>query len=375
MTAVGKSDLPVNRLHQAMFAVASDLSLTVVLREIVESATTLVDAQYGALGVIGSDGRLTEFINTGFDDATVAAIGPLPKGLGILGRIIIDAEPLRLSDLTKHPDSFGFPPGHPAMHSFLGVPIRVRDEVFGNLYLCEKRSASEFSAEDESLAIALAAAAGVAIENARLHAKLQELVVFEERERIARDLHDKVIQRLFATGMSLQATERLVDEPEVARRLVQAVDDLDTTIREIRNTIFALHTPTIGLHVQIAAVVAEVDERLGVVTNLHVEGPIDLSVPPEVADHVPTVVREALTNAWHHGRGSTVDVVVRADADCMIRVVDNGTGITPDASAASDGCGLTNLASRAESLGGTLALTTRTGGGTVLEWKVPLGAS
>ena len=141
------------------------------------------------------------------------------------------------------------------------------------------------------------------------------------------------------------------------------------------NTIFALHAPTIGLHVQIAAVVAEVDERLGVETNLHVEGPIDLSVPPEVADHIPTVVREALTNAWRHGRGSAVDILVRADADCMVRVVDNGTGVTPAAGAASEGFGLTNLASRAESLGGTLRLSAAPGGGTVLEWNVPLGAS
>ena len=127
------------------------------------------------------------------------------------------------------------------MRSFLGVPIRVRDDVFGNLYLCEKSLGGEFTAEDETLAVTLASAAGVAIENARLHERLQTVVILEDRERIARDLHDKVIQQLFATGMSLQAAERLVDDDGIARRLATAVDDLDATIREIRNTIFALH--------------------------------------------------------------------------------------------------------------------------------------
>ncbi|MBK5289252.1 MAG: GAF domain-containing protein, partial [Acidimicrobiia bacterium] len=254
-----------------MLAVASDLSLSVVLRRIVESATVLVDAQYGALGVIGADGHLSEFVNTGLDDATTAAIGHLPEGKGILGRLITDPGPLRLRDLSQHPDSSGFPPNHPPMHSFLGVPIRVRDEVFGNLYLCEKRSADQFTVEDEMLAITLASAAGVAIENARLHERLQTVAVLEDRERIARDLHDKVIQQLFATGMSLQGAERAVEDDALARRLAQAVDDLDNTIREIRNTIFALHAPTVGLHTELGAVVAELNDRLNAVVTLHVE--------------------------------------------------------------------------------------------------------
>lgn len=357
-----------------MLAVASDLSLPVVLRRITESATALVDAKYGALGVIGADGGLAEFVNTGLDPEAIARIGPLPEGRGILGRLITDPAPLRLRDLTMHPDSFGFPPGHPPMTSFLGVPIRVRDEVFGNLYLCDKRAADEFTAEDQTLAVTLASAAGVAIENARLHERLQSVVILEDRERIARDLHDKVIQQLFATGMSLQSAERLATDDAVARRVSQAVDDLDATIREIRNTIFALHAPTIGLHAELTAVVADLNERLGSRAMLHTEGPIDRAVPPAVADHLTAVVREAITNAHRHGNATHIDVLVRADADCTVRTADDGSGIEgdPEALVASEGHGLANLAERARRLGGRCTVARNPDGGTILEWRVPL---
>ena len=374
VTEAWRSDTPLPRLLDAMLAVASDLSLPVVLRRIVESATVMVGARYGALGVIGTDGTLSEFVNTGLDAETVARIGSLPEGLGILGRLIINPKPLRLRDLSAHPDSFGFPPHHPPMRSFLGVPIRVRNEVFGNLYLCEKQSAEEFTEEDETLAITLASAAGVAIENARLHERLQAAVVLEDRERIARDLHDKVIQQLFATGMSLQAAVRSVADDAVARRLNQAVDDLDTTIREIRNTIFELHAPTVGLHSDLIAVVAELNDRLGIAATLHVEGPIDQAIPPTIALQLIPVVREAVTNAQRHGHAKTVEVMVRADSDCTVRVVDDGraldapTADTPD----GGGDGLVNLARRAEDLGGRLTLHSRATGGMIFEWRVPL---
>ncbi len=374
MTVVWQSDTPLRRLLDAMLAVASDLSLSVVLRRIVESATVLVDAQYGALGVLGPDGGLSEFIHAGFDDATVESIGALPQGKGLLGRLITDPNPLRLREISRHPDAFGFPPHHPPMHSFLGVPVRVRDEVFGNLYLCEKKSADEFTTQDETLAITLASAAGVAIENARLHERLQTVVVLEDRERIARDLHDKVIQQLFATGMSLQAAERATVDDALARRLSQAVDDLDATIREIRNTIFALHAPTVGLNAQLGAMIAELNDRLDSEITLHVEGPIDQAIPPSVADHLTAIVREAVTNAHRHGAAKRVDVMVRADADCTVRVVDDGKGTDMDLESAcqTGGDGLRNLCRRAEESGGTATFTARPEGGMCMEWRVPL---
>ena len=199
----------LRQLLDAVLAVGSDLDLPAMLRRIVQAGVELADASYGALGVLDeSKTRLAQFITVGLDDETYRAIGDLPEGHGILGLLIVDAKPLRLPDLTEHPDSYGFPPHHPPMRSFLGVPIRVRDEVFGNLYLTDKASAEVFTDVDEELVVGLAAAAGVAIENARLAAKVHELAVVADRDRIARDLHDTVIQRLFATGMSLQSTTR-----------------------------------------------------------------------------------------------------------------------------------------------------------------------
>ena len=155
------ANVPDDRLHQlldAVVAVAADLSLPMTLRRIVESACALVDARYGALGVIGEDGTLREFITVGVDFETHEAIGNLPEGKGILGLLIVEPRPIRLQKLSDHPDSFGFPPNHPRMDSFLGVPIRVRDAVYGNLYLCEKQGGGEFSSEDEELVVALARA-------------------------------------------------------------------------------------------------------------------------------------------------------------------------------------------------------------------------
>jgi transcriptional regulator with GAF, ATPase, and Fis domain len=197
------------RLLDAVLTVGSDLDLPSMLERIVQAAVDLVDARYGALGVLDDTGaRLSQFITVGVDAETRAAIGHLPEGHGILGLLVVDAKPLRLPDLREHPDSYGFPPHHPPMRSFLGVPILVRDEVFGNLYLTDKTSAEAFTDVDEELVVGLAAAAGVAIENARLHARVQELALLEDRERIARDLHDSVIQRLFATGLSLQGAAK-----------------------------------------------------------------------------------------------------------------------------------------------------------------------
>ncbi|HWC09666.1 MAG TPA: GAF domain-containing protein, partial [Acidimicrobiales bacterium] len=168
----------LRQLLDAVLTVGSDLDLETVLRRIVESAVSLVDARYGALGVLDESGtRLAQFLTVGLDDETYRAIGDLPEGHGILGLLIVEPKPIRLPDLREHPDSYGFPPNHPPMKSFLGVPVRVRDQVFGNLYLTDKTSAEGFTDIDEELGVALAAAAGVAIENARLHALVREMAL------------------------------------------------------------------------------------------------------------------------------------------------------------------------------------------------------
>lgn len=346
-----------------------------MLQRITQAAVDLVDARYGALGVLDPTGtRLSEFITVGLDDEQRRRIGELPEGHGILGHLIVDAVPLRLPDLTEHPNSFGFPPGHPPMRSFLGVPIRVRDTVFGNLYLTDKTTAEVFTDVDEELVVGLAGAAGIAIENARLSERVRELALAEDRERIARDLHDSVIQRLFATGMSLQTTNRLVvaDPPMAQERIERAVDDLDVTIREIRTAIFGLEqrrTSSTGLRAALLAIARESAGAIGAEPRLTLAGPMDTLVPAPIADAVLAVVREALSNVARHAAAGTVEVEVAVDRDVAVRIHDDGVGLAPDR---SDGNGLRNLRERAVRLGGAATITSGASGGTTVEWCVPL---
>ena len=220
-------------------SVGHDLDLATVLERIVEAARELVGAHYAALGVLDPGHTyLSQFITSGLDTDARARIGELPKGHGILGLLIFEPTPIRLPDLREHPDSFGFPPGHPRMRSFLGVPIFVRGEAFGNLYLTDKEDEDAFSDIDEELALSLAAAAALAIDNARRQERTGELSLLADRERIGRDLHDTVVQRLFATGLAMQGTARLAERPEVVERLQQHIDDIDDTIRQIRELPF-----------------------------------------------------------------------------------------------------------------------------------------
>ncbi|ALU92489.1 histidine kinase [Streptomyces globisporus C-1027] len=536
----------LNGLLDAVMSVGRELALPQVLRDIVEAAVSLVDAEYGALGVVGSDQKLAEFLPTGIDGETWRQIGGLPTGHGILGELIRHPEPLRLSELSDHPASAGFPPHHPPMHSFLGVPIRVRDEVFGNLYLTEKRGASDFDAEDEAVVSTLAVAAGIAIENARLyeerrirerwlaassdltrallsgedetevleemlaqavditgadlgvfyligpagemtgslalgekaeshrgvvlpssrgtlaaaalaeeglitvenvssdprvqvqperwdgfgpavavtvgtkerlsgvmilgrvlnrpafvHAEIaalpgyvgqaalaleladhrsdsERMSLLADRERIARDLHDLAIQRLFATGMTLQSARPLVEHPEAAERLARAIDDLDTTIKIIRTTVFGLRereTPGQGskLRSRLVQTVDAVTPALGFAPALRMEGLIDTEVPRMVADHAVAVVAEALSNVARHAGARRAEVSVVADDGVLtVTTSDDGVGLrVPDDRGRG---GICNLTERAEGLGGTLSVRAKPHPrkGTVLEWRVPL---
>jgi signal transduction histidine kinase len=533
-----------NALFEAVMAVGSNLDLEVVLRGIVEAAVTLVDARYGAMGVIGDGGTLAEFIPVGLTEEEIGQIHHWPEGRGLLGALITDPKPLRIADLGGHTLSSGFPAGHPPMTSFLGAPIRIRDEVYGNLYLTEKRDGGQFDEEDEAVLVALAAAAGVAIENARLYdeARRQQrwlaasaavtqsllsgadvsdalalitasslemsgadlvvlalpqasrgelqiehaagdgaqdalglvlpgrgsasgqvlatgellavenfsedervapvarkrmnlgpaifvplgaagnvrgvltagrrpgsmplppaaadmlvtfasqagialelaehrkqavrVAVFEDRDRIARDLHDLVIQRLYATGMSLQGTVPLIGTPEAAERVNVAVDALDETIREIRSSIFALQArPDVrlpGLRARILQVADEMTGLLGFPPALQLDGRLDDNVAGAVSEHLLSALRESLSNVARHAAASEVDVHVSAGAELMLTVRDNGSGIQEQASRRS---GLSNLQQRARKVGGSLRVGPGPHGGTVLEWRVPLPVS
>ena len=370
-----------DRLVTSLTTVASGVSLPEVLRHVVESAAALVRARYGALGVIGDDGGLSEFITTGASPEQIAAIGAYPEGLGILGRLIVDPTPLRLADLGQHVDSVGFPSHHPPMQTFLGVPIQIGDDVFGNLYLCDKIGTNEapleFTEDDEHLVVALSAVAAVTIENARLHSRLQALAVLEERERIARDLHDNVIQRLFATGMSLQGSVRLVDpEADIGHRITSAVDDLDGVIAEIRSTIFDLErrpTERPLLAASLLGVIDEIVRPAGIEPTIRINGRIDGRasgpIEPSLGDDLLAVLRESLANVVRHAGADHVDVTVHAGDHLSVLVVDDGCG--PGTTSGS-GRGLGNLTARAQARGGTFSIEAADGGGTAVSWTVPL---
>jgi signal transduction histidine kinase len=527
-------------LLQAVMSIGSHLELSDVLRSIAETAAELAGAEYSALGVLDADGeRLSDFITVGIDSAQREVIGDLPHGRGVLGFLIREPHAIRIPHLSEHPASYGFPPGHPPMASFLGVPILVRGKAYGNLYLTEKHGGGEFTASDEQIVLALAAAAGLAVENARLYTQakrrqewleasgavtarllggatgsevlsdivaaarhladadisvlalplddgavcieaadgvsadavlgdvlradsmtasvmregtsvmvadgrtdprvrrgaLQEagfgatiyvplgtvdhamgtlvvaragegpafdddvlglvesfagqaaialrlgvlavdreqLAVLGDRDRIARDLHDLVIQRLFATGMVLEGALRGMEPPDKVERVRRAVDDLDTTIKEIRTTIFALQVPESSSARSVRASVMSAcsagSSALGFEPEVTFAGPVDTLVPQGVAEHLLAVLREALSNAARHASATAVSVRVTADADQVALLVsDNGIGLAPTGRRS----GLTNLAHRASALGGSFSAVTADAGGTELVWAVPL---
>jgi signal transduction histidine kinase len=364
----------LRRLMDAVLMIEADVELELLLRHLVEEACSLVGARYGALGVLNvTRTGLDQFLTVGLSEEDEKLIGLRPTGRGVLGLLITDPEPLRLNDLAAHPDSYGFPAHHPPMTSFLGLPVRSHGAVYGNLYLTDKQGAEDFTDEDVALAEALALAAGIAIENTRLHNQVRLLSVLDDRDRIARDLHDRVIQRIFAVGMTLQGATRLSDLAPVLERVNKAVDDLDTTITEIRTAIFELEDGIDheGLRHGVFELVGELASMLGSRPEVTFLGPIDTGVPQAVADHLLAVLREALTNAGKHAQASHFAVIISVADRVTLEVIDDGIGMTLPAGDAR-GMGLQNLHSRAEKLGGTCTFQVALGGGTHLVWSAPV---
>jgi len=258
------------------------------------------------------------------------------------------------------------------MTSFLGVPIRLRGVVYGNLYLTDKANGEVFTDVDQELVVGLAAAAGLAIENARLHEQSRTAGLLDERERIARDLHDDVIQRLFATGLSLQAAAQMVKEPVAVERIMRAVDDLDASIRQVRATIFELHqrwATTQSVRGEIMAICEESAKALGYKPSCDIVGPIDSTITEPMRGHLLLCLREALSNVARHARASAVKVDVAVqNGRVRLQVVDNGVGYAPTPGHPSSG--LDNMLVRAESLGGRFSIAAGDHSGTVVVWEV-----
>jgi signal transduction histidine kinase len=365
----------LRRILEATMLLEANLDLPALLHHIVEEARSMTNARYGALGVLDEEGTgLAQFITVGLPIEEVERIGAPPTGKGVLGLLIVDPKPIRLSDLSSHPESFGFPANHPRMESFLGVTIRVRGRSYGNLYLTEKMGWSEFTRDDEALVAALSIAAGFAIENARLHQRAQEVAVYEERDRLARDLHDTVIQRLFAVGLSLQSMASTPSAERIVDRLGGAIRDIDDTIRQVRTTIFGLGSAGFGrgIRATVLSLVRELTPVVGSNIEVSFHGPVDSAIPDRVAEHLLATVREALTNIGRHAEATKarLDLTVEKGV-CSLEVVDNGRGIG-DQPSGQGGLGLVNLRSRAEKLHGSFTVESPAGGGTSLTWQVPV---
>lgn len=361
-------------LVEAGLALASELDLDALLQRIADLAREVVGARYGAVGVVGEDGLLLRFVYSGVDQKTAAAIGDLPHGRGLLGVLLEGGRPMRMREISEHPDSYGFPPNHPPMHSFLGVPIIVRDRVFGRLYLTEKRDASEFTKDDERIAMTLAAQAGVAIQNASLieevKARGEELAVLEERERISKELHDGVIQSIYSVGLSLQGAMAFVerDPDRTKARMDEAIGTLDNVVRDVRSYIFALQPKSVeerGLKRAIQELVKDLE------VNTLVEATVQLSdealdmIPEAARGNFIQIAREILSNIARHAQASEVSVacVVRQGHIVVMTIEDDGIGFDPETVAR--GHGLNNIGERAHYIGGEIAISKRRPRGTV----------
>jgi two-component system, NarL family, sensor histidine kinase DevS len=377
--------MPVERtrdrmLIEAGLALAPELELDPVLERIVELAVDLTDARYGALGVLTEDGRSIErFLTEGISAEVRAMLGAPPVGHGILGLLISERRPVRIRDITNDPRAHGFPPNHPPMHSFLGAPILARGRVFGNIYLTEKRGHDGFSEDDEAALVVLATQAGVAIENARLYAEtrraqveLARLEVLEERERIAKELHDGVIQSLFAVGMGLQGTAALARDADLRHRLEGAVEEIDRAIRDLRNYIFGLR-PGILADRQLDQALTELGREFQRKTDVLTIVDVDAGVAAELASQAPDIVqvtREALSNVGRHAKATSCRVSLRrTEGGAELEIDDDGSGFDP--AAPRSGMGLANLEDRVGALGGTFTLRTVAGEGTTVRAFLP----
>ena len=364
--------IPVARLASLTEAVASLVAMTDLedlLRRLVQTACDTTGARYAALGVVGEHNTLIEFVHEGIDPETVAKIGHLPKGHGVLGTLIKDRATLLLDRLSDHPDSVGFPEHHPPMERFLGVPVGAGDEAVGNLYLTEKDGG--FDADDQLIVEALAAIAAAAVEKTRLRARLGEMAVLEDRQRIGRDLHDSIIQDLFGTGLQLQGlASGTVDQP-TRDGLHEAVSRIDETIDSLREIVSDLDRPVKAgafgdaLRTQLSRLAEPYQVAVGVSVE-----PAGLELPDHAVASVQPMITEAVSNALRHSGSQVIDVRLEMlGGRLVISVVDQGSGFDPDQVEA--GMGLKNLNERATALGGHIDIRSVGGVGTVVEVLLP----
>lgn len=353
----------ISALIDAAAGVIGETDLDQVLRRLVSEARTATAARYAALGVIGEHGVLSDFLYDGISHEEAARIGHLPTGRGVLGTVIRLNKTIRLDKISDHPDTYGFPEDHPPMNSFLGVPVAVGDTAFGNLYLTEKEGG--FTDQDVVVVEALSRIAGAAVKTARLQERLRRVAVVEDRQRIARELHDSVIQEMFAVGLGLQGLSQIVESSQAEETLLDAVDRLDKAVETLRRYIFQLKrgpdTPP-DLDERLQELVARMGSAYPAKVQLNLE--LEIVADQGLEDEIVTIVTESLSNALRHSSAVHVDVAIRLDDDgCEIAVSDDGQGFDP--SAPTKGMGLENLRSRVDARGGQLQIASSQAGTTV----------
>jgi signal transduction histidine kinase len=364
-------------LDAAVRGVAGLTSVDDVLQVIVDQVRPVVGARYAALGIVDAAGRIEKFITSGIDAATRQRIGPLPEGRGLLGLIIRENRSFRIPDIGADPRGSGFPPNHPPMTSFLGVPITVKGVSLGRLYLTDKVGAAEFSDEDQALVETFALHAGIAMENARLHEQLNRLAVIDERDRISKDLHDGIIQNMYAVSLSLEVVPELmdIDRDDAAARVEAAIDSIHLAIQDIRNFIFGLRPELLEGTSLIGGLAALVEEyRHNTMIDLELRVPDEVPEPtPEVTSQLLAIVGESLSNVVRHSHGSRAVVELTSDGPAAwdLMIEDNGVGLDPAGVVRLGHQGLANTRQRAGQIGGAITIDSEPGAGTRVNVRVP----
>jgi len=364
--------IPMAAIHQAALTITAELSLPRVLETIVKTARQLIGVRYAALGVPGPQGTLEQFITEGVTEEEIKRIGRLPVGKGLLGVIQTEPHTIRLDDISQSPLSAGFCPHHPHMTTFLGVPIVARGEILGSLYLCDKEDGTPFTDADQTLTETLAAYAAVAIENARLYQQVRRLAVLEERERIGMDLHDGIIQSIYAVGLTLEHSSLLLEEdPEAAKiRLRYAIDALNQTIRDIRNYIMDLRpqrTKVSDLNQSLHRLVREFHANTLTEITLDIDSGIEHALDESTSAALFHIAQEALANAAKHAEATQLRVSVHRDNNHISLVVrDDGVGFDQNEVERLLGHGLSNMSLRARTAGGRLLVESAPSAGTTV---------
>lgn len=364
-------------LDVAIRGIAGLQSVDGVLQGIVDRVRELVDATYAALGIVDEDGVIERFVTSGMSHEQRERIGSLPRGRGLLGLIIRENRAYRIPDITTDPRRYGFPPNHPAMRSFLGVPITVGQRSIGRLYLTEKQGAPEFNEDDQRLVERFALHAGIAMENARLHDRVRRLGIVTERERISRDLHDTIIQRIYGVTLSLDDVPELVSEApeEAAARVDAAIDSLHGTINEIRGFIFGLRPVLLeegGLLLALETLADEV--RLNSAVDIDVRGSDPGPLPVDLSGELLSIVRETLANVARHAEASHATISIEpAEGELHLEIADDGRGFDAAAKVGTSHRGLRNMADRATRMGAGFQIVSQPGAGTRIILDVPLG--